>query len=77
MDSLPIERRLLFYTNILIFCDNISTICLSQYHTKHSKVEHIDIRYYFTKDYVTKRDVKLNVIEIEFQLYNFTNSLLE
>jgi len=38
--------------SIPIYCDNIAAICLSKNPILHSKVNHIEIKHLFIKDYV-------------------------
>lgn len=53
--------------NILIFCDNISAMCLSKNPILHFRAKHIKIKHYFVRDHVHKA-----IINLKFRLnYNF------
>jgi len=53
--------------SILIYCDNIATICLSKNAILHSRAKHIEIKHYFIRDYVQKGILVIQFIDIEHQ----------
>ncbi|GKD10195.1 retrovirus-related pol polyprotein from transposon TNT 1-94 [Tanacetum coccineum] len=64
------------YKMMHIFCDNTSSIAISNNPVLHSRTKHIDIRYHFIKDYILKGDIELHFISIEYYLADiFTKSL--
>ena len=46
----------LHYDHIKIFCDNTSAIHMTKNANQHSKIKHIDIRYYCLRDHYEKGD---------------------
>ncbi|GKB48469.1 retrovirus-related pol polyprotein from transposon TNT 1-94 [Tanacetum coccineum] len=63
------------YKMVPIFCDNTSSIAISNNPVLHSRTKHIDIRYHFIKDHILKGDIELHFIPTEYQLANiFTKS---
>nr|GEU37859.1 retrovirus-related Pol polyprotein from transposon TNT 1-94 [Tanacetum cinerariifolium] len=66
------------YKMVPIFCDNTSSIAISNNPVLHSRTKHIDIRYHFIRDHILKGDIKLHFIHTEYQLADiFTKSLDE
>nr|GEW63253.1 hypothetical protein [Tanacetum cinerariifolium] len=66
------------YKMVPIFCDNTSTIAISNNPVLHSRTKHIDIRYHFIRDHILKADIELHFIPTEYQLANiFTKPLDE
>ena len=47
-----LEDYQIYESNIPIFCDNTSAICLSKNPILHSKAKHIEIKHHFIRDYV-------------------------
>ena len=63
---------------ILILCDNTSTINLSKNPIQHSRTKHIEIRHHFLRDHVQKGDVVIKFVSTENQLADiFTKPLSE
>nr|GEX11545.1 retrovirus-related Pol polyprotein from transposon TNT 1-94 [Tanacetum cinerariifolium] len=63
---------------VRIFCDNTSSIAISNNPVLHSRTKHIDIRYHFIMDHIMKGDIELHFIPIEYQLADiFIKSLDE
>jgi hypothetical protein len=59
-----------------IFCDNTSTISISNNPVHHSRTKHIDIRHHFLRDHSEKGNVKLAFCSTENQLADiFTKPL--
>ena len=48
--------------HILIKCDNTSAINLTKNPIQHSRIKHIEIRYYFIQDHVQKSDIELEFL---------------
>ncbi|XP_059638597.1 secreted RxLR effector protein 161-like [Cornus florida] len=67
----------LFFNKIPIKCDNTSAICISKNPIQHSKTKHIEIRYHFLWDYVSKGDIELMFINIENQLADILTKPLQ
>ena len=53
--------------NMVVYCDNFSTINISKNLVQHSKIKHIEIRYHFIRDLVERKIVALKYIPIECQ----------
>ena len=66
------------FSKIPILCDNSSAIAIANNPVLHSRSKHIDIRYHFIRDHVSKGDVELHFIPTEYQLADlFTKPLDE
>ena len=50
---------------IPIFCDNTSTIAITQNAVQHSRTKHIDIRYHFIREHVMNGIVELHFVPNE------------
>nr|GFA22998.1 retrovirus-related Pol polyprotein from transposon TNT 1-94 [Tanacetum cinerariifolium] len=67
-----------FYDKVPIYCDLKSAIAISCNPVQHTRIKHIDVMYYFIKDYVEKGIIELYFIGTEYQLADlFTKSLPE
>ena len=63
---------------IPIYCDNTSTINISENPVLHSRTKHIDVRHHFLRDNVTKGKINLVYVPTEYQLADiFTKPLAE
>ncbi|GJW57799.1 hypothetical protein Tco_0104530 [Tanacetum coccineum] len=61
-----------------IFCDNTSSIAISDNPVLHSRTKHIDIRYHFITDHILKGDIELHFVLTDLQLADiFTKPLAE
>ena len=68
----------LYESKIPIFCDNTSAICLSKNPILHSKAKHIEIKYYFIRDYIHKGILNLIFVKTDHQWADiFTKPLSE
>ncbi|XP_059668768.1 secreted RxLR effector protein 161-like [Cornus florida] len=67
----------LFFNKIPIKCDNTSAICISKNLIQHSKTKHIEIRYHFLRDHVSKGDIELTFINTENQLADILTKPLQ
>nr|GEX22521.1 retrovirus-related Pol polyprotein from transposon TNT 1-94 [Tanacetum cinerariifolium] len=68
----------IIYETVPIFCDNTSTIVISNNLIPHSRTKHNDIRYHFITDHILKGDIELHFIPTQYQLANiFTKPLDE
>nr|GEU74514.1 hypothetical protein [Tanacetum cinerariifolium] len=66
------------YDKESIFCDNTSTIAISNNPVLYSRIKHIDIRYHFIRDHVLKGDIELYFVPTDLQLADiFTKPLAE
>ncbi|GJX60538.1 hypothetical protein Tco_0291928 [Tanacetum coccineum] len=65
------------YKMVQIFCDNTSSIAISNNPVLHSRTKHIDIRYHFIKDHILKEDIELHFIPTEYQLADIFNKPLD
>ncbi|KAI3771788.1 hypothetical protein L6452_02956 [Arctium lappa] len=66
------------YSHIPILCDNSSAIAITNNPVLHSRSKHIDIRYHFIRDHISKCDVELHFIPTDLQLADlFTKPLDE
>ena len=48
---------------ILVMCDNMSAINLANNPILHSRTKHIEIRYHFIRDHVSKGDIELKLLK--------------
>ena len=65
-------------SNILIRCDNISAINLTKNSILHSRIKHIEVRYYFIRDHMQNNDIMLEFVPTENQIVDiFTKPLNE
>src|SRR3954452_12698356 len=62
-----LEDYQIYESNIPIFCDNTSAICLSKNPILHFKAKHIEIKHHFIRDYVQKGLLSLNFVDTEHQ----------
>ena len=61
-----------------IYCDNTSTINISENPVLHSRTKHIDVRHHFLRDNVAKGKINLVYVPTEYQLADiFTKPLPE
>ncbi|GJZ67748.1 retrovirus-related pol polyprotein from transposon TNT 1-94 [Tanacetum coccineum] len=68
----------ILYENMPIFCDYTSAIAISNNPVLHSRTKHIDIRYHFIRDHISKGDIELHFIPTNMQLADiFTKPLAE
>ncbi|GKA88025.1 hypothetical protein Tco_0809789, partial [Tanacetum coccineum] len=58
----------IYYKMVPIFCDNTSSIAISNNPVLHSRTKHIDIRYHFIKGHILKGGIELHFIPTEYQL---------
>ncbi|GJY92486.1 hypothetical protein Tco_0508268 [Tanacetum coccineum] len=66
------------YDKVPIFCDNTSSIAISNDPVLHSRIKHIDIRYHFIRDRILKGDIELHFVPTDLQLADiFTKPLAE
>ncbi|GJY47039.1 retrovirus-related pol polyprotein from transposon TNT 1-94 [Tanacetum coccineum] len=66
------------YYKVPIFCDNTSSIAISDNPVLHSMTKHIDIRYHFIRDHILKGDIELHFVPTDLQLADiFTKPLAE
>ena len=62
-----LEDYQLYESNIPIFCDSTSAICLSKNPILHSKAKHIEIKHYLIRDYIHKGFLNLNFVDTDHQ----------
>src|SRR4051812_36118275 len=73
-----LENYQIYESNIPIFYDNTSAICLSRNPILHSKAKHIKIKHHFIRDYVQKGVISLNFVDTHHQWADiFTKPLAE
>ena len=73
-----LEDFQIFESNIPIFCDNTSAICLSENPILHSRAKHIEIKHHFIREYVHTGILSLNFIDTDHQWDDiFTKPLAE
>ncbi|GJV18548.1 retrovirus-related pol polyprotein from transposon TNT 1-94 [Tanacetum coccineum] len=66
------------YDKVPIFCDNTSSIAISNNPVLHSRTKHINIRYHFIRDHILEGDIKLHFVPTDLQLADiFTKPLAE
>jgi hypothetical protein len=66
------------FDEILLLCDNESTVKIATNPVQHSRTKHIDIRHHFLRDHMKKGDIKIDGIGMDDQLADiFTKPLDE
>jgi uncharacterized beta-barrel protein YwiB (DUF1934 family) len=66
------------FKEIPLLCDNKSAIKIANNPVQHSRTKHIDIRYHFIRDHVSKGDIKIDGVSTDDQLADiFTKTLDE
>ena len=66
------------FDEIILLCDNESTVKIVVNPVQHSRTKHNDIRYHFLSDHVNKGDIKIDGIGTDDQLMDiFTKPLDE
>ena len=59
-----------------IYCDNLSTIAITENPVFHNRTKHIDIKYHFIRDYVAKGEIQIKFCTTNEQLADiFTKAL--
>jgi hypothetical protein len=58
-------------------CDNESAVKIANNPVQHSRTKHIDIRYHFLRDHITKNDISLEGVSEDQLADIFTKSLDE
>ena len=64
-------------SKILILCDNISVIAISNNHVQHPRTKHIDVRYHFIGEHVMNGTVELHFVPSEEQTVDIFNNPLD
>ena len=73
-----LEDYLIKESNIPIFCDNTSAICLTKNPILHSRAKHIEIKHHFIRDYVQKGILEIKFVDTDHQWADiFTKPLAE
>nr|GEW73564.1 retrovirus-related Pol polyprotein from transposon TNT 1-94 [Tanacetum cinerariifolium] len=66
------------YKMVPIFCENTSSISISNKPVLHSRTKHIDIKYHFIENHILKDDIELHFFPTKYQLVDiFTKPLDE
>ncbi|KAK6161170.1 hypothetical protein DH2020_004551 [Rehmannia glutinosa] len=64
------------FENVPMFCDNISAINIAQNPVHHNRTKHIEIRYHFLRDCVSKQKIEISFVPSQDQLADiFTKPL--
>jgi len=53
---------------LLVYCDNMSSINISENPIQHSRTKHIDIRHHFIRELVENKIVEISHVSSEKQL---------
>jgi hypothetical protein len=61
---------------IPIYCDNTSTISISNNLVMHSKMKHIPIKYHFLREQVTEKNIRVEYVGTKEQLEDIFTKLL-
>ena len=65
-------------SKIPIYCDSTSAIAIANNPVLHSKTKHIEIRYHFIRDHVSRGEIELHFVPTDYQLADlFTKPLDE
>ncbi|PKA47126.1 Retrovirus-related Pol polyprotein from transposon TNT 1-94 [Apostasia shenzhenica] len=68
----------LTYKNVLVLCDNISTINLTKNSINHSRTKHIEVKLHFIRYHVARGDIVLEHVGSKANLVDiFTKPLPE
>ena len=62
-----LEDYLIKESNIPIFCDNTSAICLTKNPILHSRAKHIEIKHHFIRDYVHNGILEIKFVDTDHQ----------
>lgn len=66
-----LKQQLMDYNNqaeeMPIYCDSTSAISITQNPVLHTRYNHIEIRHHFIRDYMGKKDIKMEKIHTNFQ----------
>ena len=54
----------------MVFCDNLSEICLAKHQVYHERTKHIDVRMHFVRDVIAEGSVVVQKIQTEDNLVN-------
>jgi hypothetical protein len=66
------------FSHVPLLCDSMSAMSVAKNHVLYSKTKHIDVRFYFLRDYSEKGDIDLHHVDTHRQLVdNLTKSLDE
>ena len=66
------------FDEIILLCDNESTVKIATNPVQHSRTKYIDIYHHFLRDHVNKGDIKIDGIDTDDQLVDiFTKPLDE
>ena len=65
------------FLEVLIKCDNTSTINISKNLIQHSRTKHVDIKYHFIRDHVLKRDIEFEFVFTSDQLTDILTKPLD
>jgi hypothetical protein len=57
--------------------DNISSLTLSAHKAIHQKTKHIDVKYHFIRDLVSKKMIKLNYVNTKFNIADILTKCLD
>jgi hypothetical protein len=60
-----------------VWCDNLSTIQITKHATNHDRTKHIDVRYFYVRDLVIKKQVEVKWIETGKQTADIFTKALE
>ena len=58
----------LSFSHVPLLCDSTSAISVAKNPVLHSKIKHIDVRYYFLRDHVERGDIDLGYVATQNQL---------
>ncbi|GJY02399.1 retrovirus-related pol polyprotein from transposon TNT 1-94 [Tanacetum coccineum] len=64
------------YDKVPIFCNNTSSIAISNNPVLHSRTKHINIGYHFIRDHILKGDIELHFVPTDLQLNDIFTKLL-
>ena len=61
---------------MILYCDNTSAINISKNHVMHAKIKHIVIKYYYVRELVEEKKVKMEYVNSKEQIVDiFTKPL--
>ena len=61
---------------VIMYCDNISAINISEIPVMHSKTKHISIKYHFVRELVQDKEIRLEYVHSKEQIVDiFTKPL--
>ena len=62
---------------IIIYCDNMSSIYLANNPVFHARTKHIEVHYHFVREKVLSRDIEKHYVKIDMQVVDMFTKFLD